>query len=323
MGIESQRNDPGRRRAIAWTSRFSSRSNKTWSPARACGDRLPIATWRVLNSSRTSMPGIDARRQRDCGARSSSSRRDDEPELKQGGEVAARWNDVRFSIGVHPHAAAKYAADPADAARLVHAAIDAQPLTRAARRDRPRLSLRLRAARRAAGGLPRTDPPGAHAPPPDRHPHARGRRRYVPDPRRRSRAGDWRRVPLLHGRSRHGAPGARSRVSHVAGRHRHVPRALELHEVAKLVPLDRLLVETDSPFLAPVPHRGKRNEPAHVVRVAETVAGVAGDRPASGRPTRPLTTLSVSSTRNCNSCTALARHGALTLRARIWSDGRA
>ena len=50
------------------------------------------------------------------------------------------------------------------------------------------------------------------------------------------------------------------------------PRALELHEVAKMVPLDRLLVETDSPFLAPVPHRGTRNEPAHVVRVAETIA---------------------------------------------------
>jgi TatD DNase family protein len=50
------------------------------------------------------------------------------------------------------------------------------------------------------------------------------------------------------------------------------PRAAELHEVAKMVPLDRLLVETDSPFLAPVPHRGTRNEPAHVVRVAEAIA---------------------------------------------------
>ena len=39
-----------------------------------------------------------------------------------------------------------------------------------------------------------------------------------------------------------------------------------------MVPLDRLLIETDSPFLAPVPHRGTRNEPAHVVRVAEAVA---------------------------------------------------
>jgi len=54
------------------------------------------------------------------------------------------------------------------------------------------------------------------------------------------------------------------------------PRATELHEVAKIVPLDRLLVETDSPYLAPVPHRGTRNEPAHVVCVAEAVARLRG-----------------------------------------------
>ena len=47
-----------------------------------------------------------------------------------------------------------------------------------------------------------------------------------------------------------------------------------LREVLKQVPLDRLLVETDSPYLAPVPHRGKRNEPAFVRHVAGTVASV-------------------------------------------------
>ena len=45
-----------------------------------------------------------------------------------------------------------------------------------------------------------------------------------------------------------------------------------LHESAKIVPSDRLLVETDCPFLAPVPKRGKRNEPAYVLHVAESVA---------------------------------------------------
>jgi TatD DNase family protein len=54
------------------------------------------------------------------------------------------------------------------------------------------------------------------------------------------------------------------------------PRATELREVAMLVPDDRLLIETDAPYLAPVPHRGKRNEPAFVVRVAETIAGLRG-----------------------------------------------
>jgi TatD DNase family protein len=50
------------------------------------------------------------------------------------------------------------------------------------------------------------------------------------------------------------------------------PKAGELRETARAVPLDRLLTETDSPFLAPVPHRGKRNEPAHVARVVAALA---------------------------------------------------
>lgn len=49
-----------------------------------------------------------------------------------------------------------------------------------------------------------------------------------------------------------------------------------LREVAARVPLDRLLVETDSPYLAPVPHRGRTNQPAYVRHVAEAVAGVRG-----------------------------------------------
>lgn len=48
--------------------------------------------------------------------------------------------------------------------------------------------------------------------------------------------------------------------------------ALQIKEVARVVPLDRLLVETDSPYLAPVPHRGKLNHPALVRHVAEEVA---------------------------------------------------
>jgi len=48
--------------------------------------------------------------------------------------------------------------------------------------------------------------------------------------------------------------------------------AADLKEVAKFVPLDRMLIETDSPYLAPMPHRGKKNEPAWVVHVAEEIA---------------------------------------------------
>lgn len=52
--------------------------------------------------------------------------------------------------------------------------------------------------------------------------------------------------------------------------------AKDLKEVARRIPLDRLLIETDSPYLAPVPHRGKRNEPAYVRHVAEEVASLRG-----------------------------------------------
>ncbi len=51
-------------------------------------------------------------------------------------------------------------------------------------------------------------------------------------------------------------------------------RADALRETARLVPLDRLLIETDSPFLAPIPHRGKRNEPAYVPLVAAALANI-------------------------------------------------
>lgn len=52
--------------------------------------------------------------------------------------------------------------------------------------------------------------------------------------------------------------------------------ATTLQEVARKVPIDRMLVETDSPYLAPVPFRGKQNHPALVKYVAETLAALRG-----------------------------------------------
>jgi TatD DNase family protein len=52
--------------------------------------------------------------------------------------------------------------------------------------------------------------------------------------------------------------------------------AAELRDVARLVPMDRLLIETDSPYLAPVPHRGKPNQPAYVAHVAAFLAELKG-----------------------------------------------
>ncbi len=54
------------------------------------------------------------------------------------------------------------------------------------------------------------------------------------------------------------------------------PNAQELRNIARQVPLDRLLIETDSPFLTPVPHRGERNEPMRMTHTAGTLAALKG-----------------------------------------------
>lgn len=56
-------------------------------------------------------------------------------------------------------------------------------------------------------------------------------------------------------------------------------KAENLRDAARVVPLDRLLIETDCPFLTPVPHRGKRNEPGFVRHTAEFLAGLYGIEP--------------------------------------------
>ena len=48
--------------------------------------------------------------------------------------------------------------------------------------------------------------------------------------------------------------------------------SIEPKEIAKMVPLNRLLIETDSPYLTPVPHRGKRNEPSEIIYIAQEIA---------------------------------------------------
>jgi TatD DNase family protein len=65
--------------------------------------------------------------------------------------------------------------------------------------------------------------------------------------------------------------------------------AKDLKEVARRVPLERMLVETDSPYLAPVPHRGRTNEPAFVRHVAEEIAALRGI---------PFDTVAAATTRN-------------------------
>jgi TatD DNase family protein len=54
------------------------------------------------------------------------------------------------------------------------------------------------------------------------------------------------------------------------------PKATDVHESAQFAPLDRILVETDAPYLTPVPYRGKRNEPSYVVHTAARIAELRG-----------------------------------------------
>ena len=201
---------------------------------------------------------------------------DDEPEIAQAGEVASRWGGVRFSIGVHPHAAGTFAADPEEAVRRVAAAIDAQPLTRAlgeigldyhydfSPRDAQQAVFRRQIGLARARRLPIVI-------------HTRDAEDDTFRILEEERAGD---VPVVL----HCFTGSREMATRALDAGFHIslagivtfPRAEELREVARIVPLDRLLIETDSPFLAPVPLRGTRNEPANVNRVAETIARARG-----------------------------------------------
>jgi TatD DNase family protein len=199
---------------------------------------------------------------------------DDQQELERASIVSAAWPDVRFSIGVHPHAAGKYSDDPRRAAREVAAAMAAQPLTRGL----------------GEIGL-------------DYHYDFSPREVQQQVFREQIRLAKARQFPIvIHTREAeddtfrilgdeqadagvfHCFTGDRAMAQRALDIGFHIslagivtfPKALELKEVARMVPLDRLLIETDSPYLAPVPHRGGRNEPAHVVRVAEVIAELRG-----------------------------------------------
>ena len=201
---------------------------------------------------------------------------DEDPEIAQASNLAAQWPGVRFSIGIHPHAAGKFAANPADASKVTDTVIASQPLTRglgeigldyhydfaprAVQQEVFREQIRL----------------------------AKRRRLPIVIHTREAEDDTFRILDEEHAREVGGVfhcfTGDRAMARRVLDLGFHLslagivtfPRATELKEVARMVPLDRLLIETDSPFLAPVPHRGKRNEPANLVYVAETIAALRG-----------------------------------------------
>jgi TatD DNase family protein len=201
---------------------------------------------------------------------------EDAAEIGRASSVASLWDGVRFSVGVHPHQAGQFVADPAAAAGQTQAAIEAQPLSRAvgeigldyhydfAPRNVQQQVFREQV--RLAGQL----------------------RLPIVIHTREAETDTFRILEDEHARDIGGVfhcfTGDRDAAKRCLDIGFYVslagivtfPRALELKEVARMVPLDRLLIETDSPFLAPVPHRGKRNEPAHVARVAEVIAELRG-----------------------------------------------
>jgi TatD DNase family protein len=201
---------------------------------------------------------------------------EDDEELARAPRVADAWQEVCFSIGVHPHAAARFSDDPSASATTVEQRIGEQPRTRGvgeigldyhydfapAEAQRNIFRVQIALARRLR--LPIVI-------------HSREAEEDTFAILQEEGAADV-------GGMFHCFTGDRAMARRALDAGFHVslagivtfPKALELREVARMVPLDRLLIETDSPFLAPVPHRGKRNEPALVRRVAEEIATLRG-----------------------------------------------
>jgi TatD DNase family protein len=203
----------------------------------------------------------------------------DRDEARRADRVSALWPDVRFSVGIHPHHAGEHASD-IDAGMAV---LDAE----------------LTAQRAVAVGEIGLDYHYDFSPRPVQQEVFR----------RQLRLARARQLPVvIHTREASddtfeilgGEAGGLRVVFHcftgtaaMAERALEMgawlsfagivtfPKATELRDVARVAPADRILVETDSPYLAPVPHRGKRNEPAFVVRVVETLAELRGESPTA------------------------------------------
>ncbi len=201
---------------------------------------------------------------------------DDEEECGRAGAVQVAWPGARFSIGVHPHAAGAFADEPERAVRVVEQRLEQVATARAV--GEIGLDYHYDFAPRAAQQAVFRVQIGL------------ARRRRLPIVIHTREAEDDTFQILAEeaagetGGVFHCFTGDRAMARRAldAGFHLSLagivtfPKAEELREVARLVPIDRLLIETDSPFLAPVPHRGKRNEPARVVHVADAIAAARG-----------------------------------------------
>ena len=193
-------------------------------------------------------------------------------EAAQAERVERLWPGVRFSIGVHPHQAHQFAGDPERAAAAVREQFAATPSARAV-------------------GEIGLDYHYDYSPRDVQHAVFRAQVRVARDLDRpvviHTREADEDTIAILREEGRGELRGvlhcftgtdALADAGLALGFYISLagivtfPKAADLRETARRVPLDRLLTETDSPFLAPVPYRGKRNEPAFVARVVATLA---------------------------------------------------
>lgn len=201
---------------------------------------------------------------------------EDDAEFARTGTVLNAWPECRFAIGVHPHHAKAFESNPQLAADAVAARLDALPEARAIGEigldyhydfsPREVQHAVFRAQIRLA--LERDLPIVIHT-----------REAEADTLRILGEEGEGRLRGVFHCFTGDSAAAARAlatgfllSIPGVAT----FPKAETLRQAVAEVPEDRLLVETDSPYLAPIPYRGKRNEPAYVAKVVDQLAAVRG-----------------------------------------------
>jgi len=201
----------------------------------------------------------------------------DEPEAVRGRRVRELWPDVRVSTGIHPHQAGEHAASTDAAVASVRTAVEEHGAVAVGEIGldyhydfSPRGVQQEIFRRQVALAVDLDLPVVIHT------------REATEDTLAILRDAGQGRVRGVFHCFTGDAPMARSALD--LGFHVSFagivtfPRAAELREVVKVIPDDRLLAETDAPYLAPVPSRGKRNEPAFLARTFETLAQVRGAR---------------------------------------------
>jgi TatD DNase family protein len=201
---------------------------------------------------------------------------DEDEEFERAARVSDLWREVKYGVGVHPHNAHKFADSPEAAAGLTANRLEMTPAACAvgeigldyhydfSPRDVQQAVFRAQLQLARARELPVI----IHT---------------------REAEEDTLRIidEESQGRLRgvfHCFSGDAAAARRALGTGFHVsipgiatfPKADELRDAARVVPAERLLIETDSPYLAPLPFRGKRNEPAYVMKTLERLAEVRG-----------------------------------------------